>query len=84
MKILFVSAINPHVEIEVRYPQLGLGYLASYIRKKLGNNTHEVKVINNKVETVLKIFKPDIVGISCLSPNYSIAKLKGMPRSVNR
>ncbi|MBW8039172.1 MAG: B12-binding domain-containing radical SAM protein [Planctomycetes bacterium] len=74
MKILFVSAINSHVEIEVRYPQLGLGYLAGYIRKKLGKNTHEVKVINNNVETVLKTFKPDIVGISCLSPNYSIAK----------
>lgn len=74
MKILLISAINPHIEIETRYPQLGLGYLVSYIRKKLGHNTHEFKVINNKVEDALDTFKPDLVGISCFSPNYSIAK----------
>ena len=74
MKILLISAINPHVEVETRYPQLGLGYLVSYIRKKLGRNAHEFKVINNKVEETLDVFKPDLVGISCFSPNYGIAK----------
>ena len=74
MKILLISAINPHIEIETRYPQLGLGYLVSYARKKLGRNAHEFKVINNRVEENLDAFKPDIVGISCFSPNYGIAK----------
>lgn len=74
MKILLISAINPHIEIETRYPQLGLGYLVSYARKKYGNNTHDFKVINNRVEETLDTFKPDLVGISCLSPNYDIAK----------
>jgi len=74
MKILLISAINPHIEIETRYPQLGLGYLVSYVRKKLGHNTHEFKVINKRVEETLDTFKPDLVGISCFSPNYSIAK----------
>ena len=74
MKILLISAINPHIEIETRYPQLGLGYLVSYAGKKLGNNTHEFKIINKKVEETLDTFKPDLVGISCFSPNYDIAK----------
>ena len=74
MKILLISAINPHIEIETRYPQLGLGYLVSYAREKLGADTHEFKIINTKVEEHLDTFKPDLVGISCFSPNYGIAK----------
>ncbi|MGD2095710.1 MAG: radical SAM protein [Phycisphaerales bacterium] len=74
MKILLISAINPHIEIETRYPQLGLGYLVSYARKKYGHNTHDFKIINDKVEQTLDTFKPDLVGISCFSPNYNIAK----------
>ncbi len=74
MKILLISAINPHIEIETRYPQLGLGYLVSYARKKLGHNAHDFKIINNRVEETLDSFKPDLVGISCFSPNYNIAK----------
>lgn len=74
VKILLISAINPHVEIETRYPQLGLGYLVSYVRKKLGADTHHFKVINNRVEEMLEAFKPDLVGISCFSPNYGMAK----------
>jgi radical SAM superfamily enzyme YgiQ (UPF0313 family) len=74
MKILLISAINPHIEIETRYPQLGLGYIVSYVRKKLGRNAHEFKIINNRVDETLDAFKPDLVGISCFSPNYGIAK----------
>ena len=74
MKILLISAVNPHVEIETRYPQLGLGYIVSYIRKKLGDNSHRFKVINDRVEEALDSFKPDLVGISSFSPNYDIVK----------
>lgn len=74
MKILLISAINSHIEIETRYPQLGLGYLVSYARKKLGHNAHDFKIINNRVKETLDSFKPDLVGISCFSPNYNIAK----------
>lgn len=74
MKILLISAVNPHVEIETRYPQLGLGYLVSYARSRLGHNVHEFKVISKKVEETLDTFKPDLVGISCFSPNYNIVK----------
>ncbi|MDP2690281.1 MAG: cobalamin-dependent protein, partial [Deltaproteobacteria bacterium] len=74
MKILLISAINPHVESETRYPQLGLGYLVSYVRKKLGANAHEFKVVNSRVEEELDAFRPDLVGISCFSSNYGIVK----------
>ena len=74
MKILLISAINTNVETETRYPQLGLGYLAGYVRKKLGNNTHEFKIITGKVEEYLDNFKPDLVGISSFSQNYGIVK----------
>ncbi|MBN1804552.1 MAG: B12-binding domain-containing radical SAM protein [Sedimentisphaerales bacterium] len=85
MKILLISAINPYIETEARYPQLGLGYLVSYMRKKLGRNTHEYKIITSKVEEFLNTFQPDIVGISGCSQNYrivekyaSICKKKGL------
>ena len=74
MKTLLISAINPHIEIETRYPQLGLGYLVSYAGNKLGADNHEFRIINKKVEETLDTFKPDLVGISCFSPNYGIAK----------
>jgi len=74
MRILLISAINTHVETETRYPQLGLGYLAGYVRKKLGPDTHKFKIISTDVEKNIETFKPDFVGISCLSQNYGIAK----------
>ncbi|MBI5238009.1 MAG: radical SAM protein [Deltaproteobacteria bacterium] len=74
MKILLISAINPHVESETRYPQMGLGYLVSYARKKLGADAHVFKVVNRGVEETLDSFKPDLVGISCFSANYGIVK----------
>lgn len=74
MKILLISAINSHIEIETRYPQLGLGYLVSYARKVLGDDKHQFKIINSRIEETLDDFRPDVVGISCFSPNYGIAK----------
>ncbi len=74
MKILLISVINPHVESETRYPQLGLGYLVSYARKMLGADAHEFKVINRNVEETLDAFRPDLVGMSCFSSNYGIVK----------
>ncbi len=74
MKILFISAINPHIETETRYPQLGLGYLVNYIRKELGVNKCRFKIITGEVEEHLNTFKPDIVGISSFTQNFRIVK----------
>jgi radical SAM superfamily enzyme YgiQ (UPF0313 family) len=72
MNILLVSAVNTHIEIEVRYPQLGLGYLVNYARQKLGPDTHTFKIITAGMEETLEDFKPDLVGISSFSQNYGI------------
>jgi radical SAM superfamily enzyme YgiQ (UPF0313 family) len=74
MKILLVSAVNTSVEIEVRYPQLGLGYLVNYARHRLGKDVHEFKIVSTAVEEALDHFKPDLVGISSFSQNYGIVK----------
>jgi anaerobic magnesium-protoporphyrin IX monomethyl ester cyclase len=74
MKILLISAINPIVETESRYPQLGLGYLVSYIRKELGQDRFQFKIITDNIEDNLNRFKPDLVGISSFSQNYRTVK----------
>lgn len=74
MKILLISPINPHVETETRYPQLGLGYLVSYLRKKLGQDRFLFKIITDKLEENLNTFKPDLIGISSFTQNYRIVK----------
>lgn len=73
IKFLFVNAIDPYKGIETIYPPLGIGYLISSLRKKFGNDTCEFKVINNGIEDVIKEFKPDIVGISSTTQNYTRA-----------
>ena len=73
-KVLLVNAINPYAEIEYRYPSLGLGYLASSLRAHFGADTFQFRVVNRDVEQVLVDFQPDIVGITTVTQNYSIAK----------
>ena len=74
IKVLFINAINPLSEIERRYPNLGLGYLVSSLRKEFGQDKFESKIIDSDVEKTLKTFKPDIVGITSVTQNYNIAK----------
>lgn len=73
-KILFISAVNPVSEIERRYPDLGLAYLAGSLRASFGQETFDIKIINTKVEEEIEMFKPDIVGIRSVSQNYNFAK----------
>jgi len=86
IKLLFINAIVPSDEIETRYPPLGIGYLVSTLRKHFGEETIEFKVIEDNIEQEIMNFKPDIVGISSVSQNYSkaiayakIAKRYGLP-----
>ncbi|MBF0408511.1 MAG: B12-binding domain-containing radical SAM protein [Candidatus Riflebacteria bacterium] len=73
MKILLINAVNSSVEVENRYPHLGFGYLISYARKVLFDIVLDFRVI--EVDSILKKddFIPDIVGISSVSQNFSIA-----------
>ena len=71
---MLINAINPYAEIEYRYPPLGLGYLISSLRRNFGADTFEFKVVNNLTEAEGSNFKPEIVGITSVTQNYSIAK----------
>jgi anaerobic magnesium-protoporphyrin IX monomethyl ester cyclase len=73
-KVLWVNAINPYAEIEYRYPPLGVGYLASSLRAHFGPDTFQFRVVNREVEEALTDFQPDIVGITTVTQNYSMAK----------
>jgi len=74
MKILFVNAIDPLSEVQYRWPNLGLGYLASSIRHHFGPKAFEIRIVDRKIPETIKSFHPEIVGITAVSQNYGFAK----------
>ncbi|MBF0499910.1 MAG: radical SAM protein [Candidatus Riflebacteria bacterium] len=74
LKVLLVNAISPHVEVESRYPGLGLGYLAATARRELQDIAPEFAIVDRDVETFARDFQPNIVGISSVSQNFTIAR----------
>lgn len=73
-KVLFINAINPNSEVEQRYPNLGLGYLVSCLRKEFNGDIFDFKIIDRNVENQILEYGPDIIGITCVSQNYNYAK----------
>ncbi len=73
IKILFINAIDVTAEIETKYPPLGIGYVASCLRKRFGPDAMEFKVVDTDVEKHILGFRPDIVGISSVSQNFNKA-----------
>lgn len=75
MKILL---LQPNYDSHIIHPPLGLGYLAAYLKK----NGHEVSIYDGTLKnanledfiTEIKMFLPDLVGISILSRGYQEAK----------
>ncbi|MFH2068559.1 MAG: radical SAM protein [Candidatus Omnitrophota bacterium] len=61
-----------------RYFPLGIGYVASYLRK-YGN--HEVRMYEPEAQRlnhadivkIIKTFAPDVIGITCTTPNFARA-----------
>lgn len=74
LRILLINAVNTGVEVENRYPHLGFGYLISYARKNLSSIELEFKVVEGEANSNLTDFVPDIVGISSVSQNFTIAQ----------
>ncbi len=72
-KILFINTIDPHQDIERKYPPLGIGYLVAALRQRFGRQAFQFKIIDCKVEQEIKKFKPDLVGISSVTQNYNLA-----------
>ncbi len=71
MKILLVAA-NSRAQAE---PSLGIGYLASYLRKYYNGGELEIRLMNYipKDLTGILNFAPDIVGVSALTNKYHLA-----------
>ncbi len=72
-RILLVNAINTSVEVERRYPNLGLGYLASVLRQHFSEKRLKILITDHKIRETTANFRPHIVGISSVSQNYNIA-----------
>lgn len=74
LRILLVNAVNPNVEVETRYPNLGLGYLVSSVRKNLPQANIKFHIANSNIPATAAIFRPHLVGISSVSQNFNHAK----------
>ncbi len=72
MNILFINAINPFLEVQYRFPQLGLGYLAASLREHFDDI--QIRIVDRDVEKNLDEYKPKIVGITAVSQNWGYAK----------
>lgn len=75
MKLLLVNAVNTDNISETVFPNLGLGYIASYLEKY--TEDIEIKILNSNGRNIgrfLKKFIPDLVGISAVSQNFNYAR----------
>lgn len=75
-RILLISAVRRPNEFSYRpRPALGLGYIASYLRKY--NNVNEIKIIERSYEydikELIEKYKPHIVGISSTTQEHNAA-----------
>lgn len=74
MKLLLLNAVDPTVEVETRYPNLGLAYLASALRTQHRTRGVEVQIADRDVARALDTFAPDLVGITAVTQNYTRAQ----------
>ena len=74
LRILLINAINPRVEVENRYPGLGLAYLVSSARKALPEANIEFRISARDIIKTINDYRPDLVGITSVSQNFTIAR----------
>lgn len=68
MKLLLVNVLDQNRAIDKYLPNLGLGYLASFLRKRIPSI--QIDIIDHDVSDFILRNKPNIVGISVCSPNF--------------
>jgi len=73
-RVLFVNAVNPHVESQNRYPALGISYLIAMLRRRFGASL-DFRLVESRVDAAIREYRPHLVAISSVSPNYNVAKL---------
>jgi anaerobic magnesium-protoporphyrin IX monomethyl ester cyclase len=72
-RFLLINAIDITQAVQTSLPPLGLGYLISSLRIKFGNDLIEYKIVDRDVSKEISIYKPNIIGITCVSQNYNYA-----------
>ncbi|OGF32078.1 hypothetical protein A3H09_03095 [Candidatus Falkowbacteria bacterium RIFCSPLOWO2_12_FULL_45_13] len=73
MKLLLAEAVNEASAIQTKYASLGLGYLVACLPDKLKRNLI-IKIAGADTIAEINNFKPDVVGLSSVSQNFSRAK----------
>lgn len=73
IRMLLVESVYHYPVMENNHPPLGLGYIASSLRKEFGD-TFVFKIIRDNLTDAIQSFQPDVVGISSVSKNYNVAK----------
>ncbi len=69
MKLVLIQAFDEKIEVQKMYPPLGLAYIASYLEKYGG---YKDVFIETDMNAALDK-RPDIVGISSVTPNFNKA-----------
>ena len=59
-RLLFITALNPELELDLRQPSLGVQYLASVIHRDRPGR-YEIRHADRKVERAMDAFRPDLV-----------------------
>jgi len=85
-RVMFINAIDPEELAGPPQAHLGVGYLASALRNAFGEDHFKFKVIDHDPKAEIRTFRPDIVAISSVTPNFNyastyakIAKSCGLP-----
>ena len=71
LRILLVNALHCNEYIQTVFPGLGMAYLASYLEAK--GMAVELRIEDRRVREALAEFKPEIVAISAVTPNFPLA-----------
>ena len=87
-KLLFVTALNPEMELDLRQPSLGVEYMAAMNRRERPGHW-DIAYADRSVGHTLDTFEPDVVAISSTSPYFGratqyarLAKARGLPTVV--
>jgi radical SAM superfamily enzyme YgiQ (UPF0313 family) len=84
-RLLFITALNPELELDLRQPSLGVQYLASVIHRDRPGR-YAIRHADRRVERAMDEFRPDLVAVSSTSAYFGrarayarAAKARGLP-----
>ena len=58
-KVVFITTLSPDLELDVRQPPLGMGYLASEIQRERPGR-YEIRHVTHRIGSALDQYRPDL------------------------